>query len=71
MKKIDLQEEVLEAFKLFDTDRNGYITARELKDVMTNLGEKITEEEVDDMIRVADANGDGQIEYTEFLKILD
>eukprot|EP01083_Nonionella_stella_P039597 107676_1 len=36
---------------VFDTDRNGFISAAELRHVMTNLGEKLTDEEVDDMIR--------------------
>lgn len=38
--------------------------------VMTNLGEKLTEEEVDEMIREADVDGDGQINYEEFVKMM-
>jgi len=34
-----------------------------LNQVMTNLGEKLTEEEVDEMIKEADVDGDGQINY--------
>ncbi|KAF3708556.1 Protein STPG4 [Channa argus] len=41
-------------------DGNGYISAAELRHVMTNLGEKLTDEEVDEMIREADIDGDGQ-----------
>lgn len=37
---------------------------------MTNLGEKLTEEEVDEMIREADVDGDGQINYEEFVKMM-
>ncbi|KAJ6315977.1 hypothetical protein OIU78_019287 [Salix suchowensis] len=40
--------------KLFDKDQNGFISAAELRHVMTNLGEKLTDEEVDEMIREAD-----------------
>jgi Ca2+-binding EF-hand superfamily protein len=36
---------------------------------MTNLGEKLTDEEVDEMIREADIDGDGQINYEEFVKV--
>lgn len=36
---------------------------------MTTLGEKLTEEEVDEMIREADVDGDGQINYEEFVKV--
>ena len=38
--------------------------------VMTNLGEKLTDEEVDEMIREADIDGDGQINYEEFVKVM-
>lgn len=44
-------------------DGNGYISAAELRHVMTNLGEKLTDEEVDEMIREADIDGDGQVNY--------
>ena len=42
-----------EAFKVFDKDGNGFVSAAELRHVMTNLGEKLTDEEVDEMIREA------------------
>ena len=37
---------------------------------MTNLGEKLTEEEVDEMIREADIDGDGQVSYEEFVTMM-
>ena len=49
--------------QVFDKDGNGYISAAELRHVMTNLGEKLTNEEVDEMIREADLDGDGQVNY--------
>jgi calmodulin len=51
MKDTDSAEEIKEAFKVFDKDGNGYISAAELRHIMTNLGEKLTDEEVDEMIR--------------------
>ena len=66
----DSEEEIVEAFKVFDKDGNGFISAAELRHVMTNLGEKLTDEEVDEMIREADIDGDGQINYEEFVKMM-
>ncbi len=69
-KDTDSEDEILEAFKLFDKDGNGFISAAELRHVMTNLGEVITDEEVDELIREADIDGDGQINYEEFAKVM-
>ena len=63
MKETDSEEEIREAFRVFDKDGNGFISAAELRHVMTNLGEKLTDEEVDEMIREADIDGDGQVNY--------
>ncbi|CAI7733445.1 unnamed protein product [Closterium sp. NIES-54] len=70
MKDTDSEEELKEAFKVFDKDQNGFISAQELRHVMTNLGEKLTDEEVDEMIREADVDGDGQVNYEEFVKMM-
>ncbi|EMR09007.2 hypothetical protein PNEG_02782 [Pneumocystis murina B123] len=64
MKDTDSEEEIREAFKVFDKDGNGIISAAELRHVMTNLGEKLTDEEVDEMIREADV--DGNVELLPF-----
>ncbi|VDP12990.1 unnamed protein product [Heligmosomoides polygyrus] len=64
----DSEEEVREAFRVFDKDGNGFISSTELRYVMTNLGEKINDEKVDGMICEADIDGDRQVNYEEFVE---
>ena len=52
-----------EAFRMFDRDGNGYIDAEELRICMINLGEKLTLEEVEEMIREVDVDFDGRMNY--------
>ena len=63
MRETDSEEELREAFRVFDKDGNGFISAAELRHVMTNLGEKLTDDEVDEMIKEADLDGDGMVNY--------
>ena len=51
-------------------DGNGFISVAELRYVMANLGEKLTDDEVEEMIRDADIDGDGQVNYEEFVKYM-
>ena len=53
---------------MFDKDGNGFITSSELKHYLTNLGEKMSDEEVEQLIKEADIDDDGQINYEEFVK---
>jgi len=59
----DLQADVRQAFRMFDKDGSGTVNAQELRHVMMNLGEKLSEDEVDEMMREADVDGDGEINY--------
>ena len=64
------EDTIRDCFRIFDKDGNGYVSASELRHVLTNLGERLSDEEVDEMIREADITGDGQVNYDEFVKIL-
>ncbi|CAO3618426.1 unnamed protein product [Mucor fragilis] len=66
----ETENDLLEAFKVFDKDQDGSITQDELRSVMTNLGQKLTSQELDEMIKEADTDGDGKINYKEFVKMM-
>ncbi|KAH7837161.1 hypothetical protein Vadar_010326 [Vaccinium darrowii] len=70
IKESDAEQELKEAFRVFDKDQDGYISANELRNGMINLGERLTDEEVKEMVREADLDGDGQISYHEFVRMM-
>ena len=49
---------------MFDKDDDGFIDARELRHLLTNLGEKLTDQEVDEMIHEVDIDGDCKVDYS-------
>ena len=70
MGERDSREEMLKAFRLFDDDETGKISFRNLKRVAKELGEKMTDEELQEMIDEADRDGDGEINQEEFFRIM-
>ncbi|XP_026136080.1 caltractin [Carassius auratus] len=70
MSEKDSKEEILKAFRLFDDDCTGKISFKNLKRVAKELGENLTDEELQEMIDEADRDGDGEINEQEFLRIM-
>ena len=70
IKDYDSEEEVLDAFRVFDKDGNGQMLAADLKHLMMSIGERVSDEELDEMIRVANIDDDGRINYQEFVKMM-
>ncbi|XP_029654828.1 caltractin-like [Octopus sinensis] len=70
MVERDPREEILKAFKLFDDDETGKISFKNLKRVARELGENLTDEELQEMIDEADKDGDGEVNEDEFVRII-
>ncbi|CAH1100004.1 unnamed protein product [Psylliodes chrysocephalus] len=70
LKSTDNNEELREAFRVFDKDGLGFISASELRYVMTHMGEKLTESEVDNMISEVEIDRDGFINYEKFVNLM-
>ncbi|XP_071941964.1 myosin-2 essential light chain-like isoform X2 [Antedon mediterranea] len=70
-KKIDTgsHEEFSEGLRVFDRDGNGFISAAELRHVLTSLGEKLSDDEVNDLL-VSVEDSQGQVNYEEFVKMV-
>lgn len=71
VKPLNAEEELRKTFNIFDIDGNGYISHDEIKKTMEHLGERVTDDEVNDMIKAADKNGDGKIDINEFSGLLN
>jgi len=70
MSERDGKEEVAKVFALFDHEGAGKIGFRDLKRVVTELGESISDEEMREMIEEADKDGDGYVVFDDFFKML-
>jgi calmodulin len=70
MKDPPFEEELIEAFKLSDKENYGIITADEIIHVMSNSGEKLNKEEIDELLRVLDPKSEGQVNYEEFVRMM-
>lgn len=62
--------EFRETFDLLDKDSNGRITTEDLIVMMRSLGQNPTESELRDMIDPLDGDGDGEIDFDEFLTVM-
>ncbi|XP_013782320.1 calcium-binding protein E63-1-like [Limulus polyphemus] len=68
--KDDVMEDLLAAFRVFDKDKNGFISRDELRVAMEMIGEPMSEVQLDEMIKITDIDNDGRINYEEFVRIL-
>ncbi|XP_013143068.1 PREDICTED: calcium-binding protein 1-like [Papilio polytes] len=64
------ERELRDAFRVFDKHNRGYICASDLRAVLQCLGEDLSEEEIEDMIKEVDSDGDGRIDFLEFVRAL-
>ena len=64
-------DDVILAFRVFDRNRSGFIAAADLREIMRNLDQTLTENEMDEIIKMADIDGDGRIDYEEFIQMMN
>ena len=64
-------EEMKAVFRIFDKDGDGFITADEIQEEMSKHGDVFTDQQIKQMMEGADSNGDGRIDYEEFVKLME
>jgi len=65
-----LENELREAFRLYDKEGNGYINVSDLREILRALEDKITEDELDEMIAEIDTDGSGTVDFDEFMEMM-
>jgi calmodulin len=64
------EQQMREAFRMFDNYGNGLINLMQMRNSLQNLGEKLRDEELDELIREADIDTEGNVNFEELVKIL-
>ncbi|OMJ70044.1 hypothetical protein SteCoe_32082 [Stentor coeruleus] len=70
MSDSDTREEIHSIFILFDVDKTGYINVKNLRKIAKDLGETADDEELLDLIRKGDSDGDGLVSFDDFYNIM-
>lgn len=62
------EQEILNALQVFDENNNGYLLAEELRTALLFFGDRLTDEEVDEVLKDADVDFNGKINYKVFVR---
>ena len=68
IREPDKVEDILDAFRVFDKEGSQKISTGELRNILINIGEKLTEEEVDEILKEADKDNTGTVDYKHFVE---
>lgn len=66
----DSRENIDNIFSLFDSEKTGFISVKDLRRIAKEMGQDVADEDLDDMIKRADADKDGRISHDEFFDLL-
>ncbi|XP_016980974.1 neo-calmodulin [Drosophila rhopaloa] len=70
MRDTNREDELRDSFRVFDKENNGYISATELRAIFVALGEKLGDDELEDMIREYDIDQDNHLNFEEFVNMM-
>lgn len=66
----ELKKELKEAFRIYDKNHNGYITTDTLKEILREIDNKLTDEDLDNIIEEVDEDGSGTLDFDEFMEMM-
>ncbi|XP_066154125.1 troponin C, isoallergen Bla g 6.0101-like isoform X2 [Euwallacea fornicatus] len=65
-----IQTELKGAFRMYDREGNGFITIEVLREILQELDEKLTDDDLDSMIDEIDTDGSGTVDWDEFKAVM-
>ena len=70
LKELDVQEEIIEAFRVFDKDKTGFVSIEDMRKVLRRMGDgQLTSEEITEIIRDIDPEGSQAFKYEEYVRL--
>lgn len=70
IKDIDVEEELIEAFRVLDKEGNGMVALKDLRNALTKNGDKMTLQEINEIMGDAQVDEDGQFNYEDFVRAM-
>lgn len=62
------ENDIIESFRTFDLENNGFVSTAELRRALCTMGEKLTEEEIEALFEQANVDADGNVYYEQFVR---
>lgn len=66
----EIAEDIKKAFRVLDKSKQGYLMAADIREYLSKLGDCLTDEEIDELIKLADTESNGHIRYEEFVDMM-
>ncbi len=68
LQELDVKEELIEAFRVYDKEKNGCITIDEIKKILQKVGETISKEEIEEVLKDLDPDNSKIFRYEDYVK---
>ena len=71
MKNVESEEEILEMFKIFDKKGSGKVSIGDIRSVLEDIEEPVSQQELEDLMFTWDKNKDGYLDFAEFKEMME
>ena len=65
---VERPDDLLEVFRLYDKDGRGFVSVAEMRHLLTSVGEKLTDDEADELLRMSGCVQNGMVQYSSKLR---